>query len=116
VSWNLKKLYDLHDKINAEFFGGKLGKIRMRLERRNKTKWGWYQHSANSKTGVPFAFERASIHIHKECFADEDRLLGVLVHEMIHQYQAEVLRVECDHGRTFKRLQRKAKRKYKVDI
>ena len=115
MSARLSQLYRLHDEINYDFFNGILLPIRMRLEKRNTTKWAWYQYSL-TKARVPRNIERSTIHIHVECFADPDLLLGTMVHEMVHQWQAEIVGMECDHGELFMGVCASAEEFYGVDV
>lgn len=95
----VRNLQNLHDYYNETYFGWKLLKLPI-LIKRNSTKDGWYNYSSH-KNGTPIrgALPRGSITI-----CEGADMEPTLVHEMVHQYQAEVLRYEPDHDAIFKSI------------
>jgi hypothetical protein len=108
-------LRELFDTYNEDDFKNKLQQITL-LIKRNSTKDGFYQYRAH-KDWSPIRHElhRASITIAEGCWV-EDTVEGTLLHEMIHQYQCEVLNKPPDHKATFTRWANKLEKKYKLDI
>ena len=117
MSPKLHEAYCLYEEINAEFFEGRLTPIRLLLETRAKWWLGMYTYSANQRGIIhPERTGRATIHLHAECWREPNTVLGVLVHEMIHQYQAEVLGIDAEHCPIFKSIARQAKKRYGVPV
>jgi hypothetical protein len=108
-----------HDEYNAAEFGGKLNHITL-LIKRQSTKDGWYEYKGRKRGGDPWypdrkALWKASICIAEGCF-EEDSVEGTLLHEMIHQYQCEVLDRPPSHDAIFCSMARRLERKYKVKV
>lgn len=111
----LHRLYRMHDQINQDFFDGKLLRIRIKLEKRNVINYGTYE-AFTRLSDEAYRLESAVIKIHTECFTDQKLLLGTLIHEMIHQWQAEIAKVPVDHGPEFEEKRREAEARYGVEV
>ena len=111
----IQYLYTLFDEFNEEVFDNQLLTIPILLKR-NTTKDGWYEYRSHRDwTPVRSDLPRASIAISDFCF-EEDSVEGTLLHEMIHQWQCEVLNEAPHHNKTFNDFARKLEKKYKFDI
>lgn len=111
----IQYLYDLFDEFNEEEFGNKLQPITL-LIKRNSTKDGYYEYRAHRNwKPIRNELKRASITIASGCW-DEDSVEGTLLHEMIHQYQCEILDSAPDHNRFFNAWARKLEKKYGFPI
>lgn len=110
-------LHSLHDEFNEEVFNGKLMPLDMLIQR-NPRLDGYYEYKDHAATGKPIRDQlwKAQIVISEHCFEDEDLLQGTVLHEMIHQYQAEILDMATDHGKEFNSFARKMERKYKFSV
>ena len=97
-----------HDLYNKEVFNGKLATPKFGLTRSKATD-GYYDH-------YPRRNKKGKIAIAERLFDDEDQLMGTMLHEMIHQYQHEILEVKTLHDATFRSIARKLERKYKLSI
>jgi hypothetical protein len=117
-AYKLTRIDDLHmlwDEFNEAEFGGKLTNITL-LIKRNTTKDGWYEYKAH-KNWKPIRDQlwKASITICHGCW-DEDTVEGTLLHEMVHQYQCEVLDRAPHHDAIFTQMAKRLERKYKVKV
>ncbi len=90
--------------FNETEFNGKLSEVGLGLTRSKATD-GYYEH-------FPDRNLKGYIRIAERCFDDEDLLKGTLLHEMIHQYQHEVLNRTCNHDAVFCSIARRLERKY----
>lgn len=96
----LHRLTSLHQRLNAEHFGGTLSKIPIRLSGRMRTRLGELAVEIRSGCALDIAISRR--HIARHAWSEVEH---TLLHEMVHQWQAETgLRI--DHGRTFRRKAR----------
>jgi len=119
MSPKLRELYTLFDKLNAEFFNNKLLKVRILLEKRAKTYDGLYCCHYMHGLPDPKRLDEATITIHKDCWGgcgNPNTVLGTLLHEMIHQYQAEVLKRKCNHDAIFVSIAKRGERMYGVPV
>lgn len=108
-------LYRLHDDYNKEAFEGKLLPIRLLLKRAMR-KDGWYEYDAHQDwTPIKNKLHKAVICISDGCF-EEDTVEGTLLHEMIHQWQCEVLGEPPHHNETFKEKARLLEEQYEVEV
>lgn len=96
------------EHYNKTEFSGKLGPVGFGLTRSRATD-GYYEHYPGTK-------RKCRIVISRGCFEDEDLLCGTILHEMIHQYQHEVLGRKCNHDAIFCSMARKMERKYKFRV
>lgn len=92
----LRELAHWHQEYNLRHFGGTLSAIPIKLSGRMRSRLGQYT------TATPYG-ERAEItisrtHIRKHGWAEA---LHTLLHEMVHQWQAET-GLPIDHGPTFR--------------
>lgn len=97
-----------HNHWNAEVFNGKLSTPGFGVIRSHHTD-GYYEHYPGRK-------KKGYIRISKGCFDDEDLLRGTILHEMIHQWQFEIMGIPCDHDATFKSFAKKLERLYRIQI
>ncbi len=108
-------LEELFDQYNKDDFGGKLMMITLLLKR-NKTKDGWYEYRAHRDWKPQRQdLHRAHIAISDYCF-EENIVEGAMLHEMIHQYQCEVMDVAPDHDEFFIEWANRLGEKYGVDV
>jgi hypothetical protein len=96
----LHRLETLHRQLNAQHFDGALSDIPIRLSSRMKSRLG--ELALDTRTGRPTEIGLSRRHINRHPWAEVEH---TLLHEMVHQWQAEVgLRV--DHGPTFRKKAR----------
>ena len=96
----LHRLTSLHQRLNAEHFGGTLGEIPIRLSSRMRTRLG--ELAVEIRSGRPLDIAISRRHIARHAWSEVEH---TLLHEMVHQWQAETgLRI--DHGRTFRQKAR----------
>ena len=101
-------LYELWNEFNEEIFGGQLTPIRI-LIKKNRTKDGWYEYTTEKRDGPQWdawfprrdMLHKASITISEGCF-EEDTVEGTLIHEMMHQWQAEIDDSPTHHDAQFR--------------
>lgn len=110
----IHKLYELHDFYNEEEFGNKLLPINI-LIKKSKTCDGYYEHACSKDIPVKKRLHAATITIAEHCWK-EDSVEGTLIHEMIHQYQAEVLGRTTNHDAIFNSMARRLEKKYGISI
>jgi hypothetical protein len=105
------ELHDLHDYYNEKYFGNKLLKITI-LIKKSSSSDGYYEYRAR-KDWRPMRRElhRASITICEGCEFE-----GTLAHEMVHQYQTEILNVPPHHDHTFKSICRHIERREDIGL
>jgi hypothetical protein len=112
----IAELERLHDKLNEEFFSGKLMHIRILLESRSRYYDGLYTAHYLKHRPNPDRLHEATITIHTKCWSEPNIVLGTLLHEMIHQYQAEVLGRDCNHDAIFVSIAKRGERIYKTQV
>jgi hypothetical protein len=96
----LHQLTSLHQRLNAEHFGGVLGEVPIRLSSRMRTRLG--ELAVEIRSGRPLDIAISRRHIARHAWSEVEH---TLLHEMVHQWQAETgLRI--DHGRTFRQKAR----------
>jgi hypothetical protein len=92
----LHRLTELHQRLNAEHFGGALGEIPIRLSSRMRTRLG--ELAVEIRSGKPLEITISRRHLARHPLPEIEH---TMLHEMVHQWQAETgLRI--DHGRTFR--------------
>lgn len=94
-AWSAR-LVDEHRRLNAERFGGSLRPIAVRVSRRMKSRLGHYSPAVDA-TPAEIAISRR--HIRRHGWGDA---IETLVHEMVHQWQAET-GAPLDHGPGFRK-------------
>ena len=94
-AWS-QRLVTEHRRLNSERFGGALQPITVRVSRRMKSRLGHYSPMIGS-TPPEIAISRR--HIRRHGWADA---IETLVHEMVHQWQAET-GAPLDHGPGFRK-------------
>lgn len=97
-----------HTHFNEEDFGGKLSTPSFGLTRSKATD-GYFEH-------YPGRHRKSKIVISQRLFDYEEAFLGTLIHEMIHQYQFEILKENCNHDCIFTSIARKLEKKYDIQI
>ncbi|MEO7237432.1 MAG: SprT-like domain-containing protein [Gemmatimonadales bacterium] len=96
----IRRLGGLHRQLNAQYFGGALGEIPIRLSGRMRTRLG--ELAVEIRSGRPLGITISRRHIARHGWSEVEH---TMLHEMVHQWQAETgLRI--DHGRTFRRKAR----------
>jgi hypothetical protein len=98
AAWSAKLVAE-HTRLNAEHFQNSLKTIVVRVSRRMKSRLGHYS-PADASSAAEIAISRRHIRRH-----GWDDALETLLHEMVHQWQAETGRV-LDHGPEFRRKAR----------
>lgn len=92
----LDRLQALHTELNARHFGQVLGPARIRLSRRMRRRLGEFRPP--SVPGEPPEIALAFRHLRRDGWA---QATGTLLHEMVHQWQAETGR-RLGHGKDFR--------------
>jgi hypothetical protein len=95
-----QRFRDWHARYNAQFFGGVLRDIPVRVSRRMRARLGHY--SCATKAGDPPEIAISRRHLRRHGW---DEALETLLHEMVHQWQDEN-GLPLDHGSTFRRKAR----------
>jgi SprT-like family len=85
-----------HAEFNAEFFGGELKSLDVRVSRRMRARLGHY--IAATKVGDPPEIAISRRHLRNHGW---EEALHTLLHEMVHQWQDE-RGLPIDHGATFR--------------
>lgn len=93
----LSRLQAIHSELNARHFGGSLGPCDIRLSRRMRRRLGEFRPSGTPPARPEIAL--AHRHLRRDGWA---RTTGTLLHEMVHQWQAETGR-PLAHDRDFRR-------------
>ncbi len=96
----LHRLERMHQRLNAEHFGGRLRSIPFRLSGRMRTRLGELSIDLRNRDQMEIAVSRA--HLREHGWAEVEH---TVLHEMIHQWQAEQ-GLAVDHGPTFRALAR----------
>jgi len=104
----IEHLRELHHEYNRDYFSGTLLTIPI-LIKRNRNKDGYYIYRAHrNDTPIVRELGRACIVISEDHYRpgppDWEGIYGTLLHEMIHQYQAEVLNEDPDHNDIFNEM------------
>ena len=92
----LHRLETLHRDFNARYFDGTLTQIPFRLSGRMRTRLG--ELSVDRRTGRPVDIGLSRYHLARHPWPEVEH---TLLHEMVHQWQAETGRV-VDHGPSFR--------------
>ncbi|HEU4568966.1 MAG TPA: SprT family zinc-dependent metalloprotease [Gemmatimonadales bacterium] len=93
----LHRLEEMHRRLNAEYFGGRLGPVRFRLSGRMRTRLG--ELTVERATGRPTEIALSRRHLRAHGWAEVEH---TVLHEMVHQWQAESGQ-PVDHGPGFRR-------------
>lgn len=96
----LQRLSAAHERLNAEFFGGLLKTIPIRLSSRMRTRLG--ELTVDVRSGRPTEIAISRRHVGRHPWTEVEH---TMLHEMVHQWQAETGR-PVDHGREFRRKAR----------
>jgi hypothetical protein len=105
-------LYYLHDWWNKALFDNQLLHLTI-LCKRSNFKDGYYSYKAHKDwTPIRNDLDNAFIMIADGCEDPE----GTLVHEMIHQWQCEVLNEAPHHNDRFKEMARTVEEQYGLDV
>lgn len=89
------RLTEAHAELNAQFFGGALKPMTIRVSRRMKRKLGHYS-LASAEHPADIAIGRR--HIRRDAWED---VIHTLLHEMVHQWQQET-GLPVAHDRAFR--------------
>lgn len=89
------RLAEWHARYNADFFGGTLRAVPVRVSRRMKSRLGHYT-AATGGASAEIAISWRHLKRH-----GWDEALHTLLHEMVHQWQDESGQ-QIDHGRAFR--------------
>ncbi len=92
-----QRLVSLHERCNAERFGGVLSAIPIRLSGRMRTRLGELVVDLGTGRASEIAISRR--HLLRHPWAEVEH---TMLHEMVHQWQAES-GLAVNHGRTFRR-------------
>ena len=99
-----------HDHYNKQEFSGKLSTPKFGVTRSRHTD-GYYEHFLDKQRKA-----KSKIAISSRLWEDEENLKGTMLHEMIHQYQNEILDRRCNHDAIFCSIARRLERKYKFRV
>jgi hypothetical protein len=91
-----ERLTDKHAEYNAEFFGGELRSLEVRVSRRMRARLGHYVPATKSGDPAEIALSRRHLRNH-----GWEEALHTLLHEMVHQWQDE-RGLPIDHGAKFR--------------
>ena len=94
-AWSAR-LVEEHRRLNAERFSGELKPIAVRVSRRMKSRLGHYSPAVGT---APAEIAISRRHIRRHGWGDA---LETLIHEMVHQWQAET-GAPLDHGAGFRK-------------
>jgi len=109
------ELRALHHFFNQDDFSGVLSTPYLFLSR-TRNRDGYYEYRAHRDwTPIRQELKRASITISEWCW-EENTMEGTLLHEMIHQYQAEILDEAPHHNEVFHEMVRSLEDKYGFEI
>ena len=105
---NIDTLEYWWDFFNTEEFSGKLKPVGLGFTRARHTD-GYFEHYPGTK-------RKSYMRISRRLLDDEENLKGTILHEMLHQYQYEVLKRKCNHDAVFTSMARRLERKYKFPV
>jgi SprT-like family protein len=91
---------DLHARLNQEHFAGALSPIAIRISRRMKRRLG--EIRLDRRTGAAMEISLSRRHVRRDGYREAEQ---TLLHEMIHQWQAENGQ-PVGHGKEFRRRAR----------
>lgn len=97
-----------HQFYNKAIFNEKLSECGLGFTRSRYTD-GYYEHFTDSK-------RKPYMRIARRLLKDEETLLATIIHEMIHQYQHEVLNMDTHHDSVFRSIARHLERRFKLAI
>lgn len=95
-----KELWDLWYHFNDKYFGGKLIPPKVIRITRAKKYWGAMVWRGTANEPLYHLAGEARLHI-AGMLRQYDRI-GTLLHEMVHQYQYQILRTPPDHDVIFR--------------
>ncbi len=90
------ELRQWHDQYNADYFGGALRPVTLRVSRKMRSRLGHY--TASTPGGAPAEIAIGREHLERHGWTE---VLHTLLHEMVHQWQDETGR-PIDHGAGFR--------------
>ena len=109
-----EKMRLLWNRINTEDFGGQLTEPHFSVSRRANTVEGAFTYAR-----VKGRANQMKLMLHKSMFGDPDKFLAAMLHEMIHQWEVEILGVcaqDTDHHGAFAEKAAALSLKYNVDV
>jgi hypothetical protein len=89
-----------HRELNRRFFDSTLDNIEIRISYRMRTRLG--QYTAASAQGDPPEIALSKLHVDRHSW---DEVMHTLLHEMVHQWQAE-RKKPIDHGAAVRKMAR----------
>lgn len=101
-------------EFNSSDFGGRLTEPTFLIHRANKYDGKIYYRS--NRYEAPFDTEKVTICISDKIFGDWAAVYGTLLHEMIHQYQLQILKVDAPHDSIFGSIARHLENKYNYPV
>ena len=94
----LDRVYELHDEFNKQFFAHRLRSCEISIDDRDDHVHGWFIWDDKLDNEIVLS---------SRCYEiSPDYVESTLLHEMIHQYQVEVLGQFPDHGAIFNSIAR----------
>lgn len=93
----IRELERVHRRLNREYFGGRLGAVRIRLSSRMRTRLG--ELTLDDRTHRPVEIAISRRHVERDHWSEVEH---TMLHEMVHQWQAES-GLDVDHGPEFRR-------------
>lgn len=101
-------------EFNANDFGSKLREPCILVKRANGYDGKfWYRENRH---GNPFDIYNVAIAVNDNLFPDYGAVYGTLLHEMIHQYQIQILGNNGPHDAVFNSIARHLERKYGFNV
>lgn len=96
----------MHEEFNDTFFDGQLLPIRILLKQARRYDGKYVYRAHKDWSPIEAELPKACIYVSDALFSPPDwgLIYGTLLHEMIHQYEAEVLKITSDHGPEFEAL------------
>ena len=117
VSKRIQHLYDMHEYFNQKHFGGKLQQpMSILLKRANKYD-GKIRYFEKGGTESVYRTGEIEIIISDRVYEQDWSLLyATLLHEMIHQYQIQILKNNAPHDAFFNSFARYLERVYGYQV
>lgn len=114
VTKRVDNLRGVWHEFNRDDFGSKLTEPALLIKRANKYD-GKIFYRAN-RFDQPFNTYKLAICISEQMFPHWNMVYGTLLHEMIHQYQLQVIGNDAPHDAVFNSIARKLERKYNYPV
>lgn len=114
MSKRIDHLRAVYDEFNRNDFSGRLVQPPILIKR--ATKYHGKIHYRENRIGLPFDTGNVSIIVAEDLFPDWGLVYGTLLHEMIHQYQIQILGNNAPHDAVFNSIARHMERKYGFNV